>query len=458
MKQYDLTRGSVKGHFARYFVPTLLSNFSVSAFAFVDMFYVGKGVGADGLAVLSLALPFVIVGGVISLLLGIGGCTILGIETGRRNERAGTELFSLCVSLGAIAGVLITAVVLLFLDPIARFSGASEELLPMVKDYLLPLTATQVLYILNQIIGFFVRVDGAPNLVMGATIASNSFNIIFDYVFIFPMGMGVFGASLATGLAPAVGIAVNLLHFRKGHPHTIAFRPSKAMFSWLGRVAKNGFGSCVSELASAFTIFCFNNAMLRLGGDLAVSAYSVVSNLSFVVFSMCNSIGLSAQPLVGVNYGAGKGERVKRSLVTAYAVAVGFGLFLFALFQLFPSQVIGVFAKAGEDALIAVGTHGLRLYSFAFLTMACNLTTIAVFQGLECSRSANLLSICKGVVFMLLGLWTLSSLLGVDGVWLTTPSSELLTFLLCIGLLIYNLRSRLAALPEESAEPAVQGQ
>ena len=89
--------------------------------------------------------------------------------------------------------------------------------------------------------------------------------------------------------------------------------------------------------------------------------------------------------------------------------------------------------------------------------MACNLTTIAVFQGLECSRSANLLSICNGVVFMLLGLWTLSSLLGVDGVWLTTPSSELLTFLLCIGLLIYNLRSRLAALPEEAAEPAVQG-
>ena len=80
MKQYDLTRGSVKGHFIRYFVPTLLSNFSVSAFAFVDMFYVGKGVGADGLAVLSLALPFVIVGGVISLLLGIGGCTILGLS------------------------------------------------------------------------------------------------------------------------------------------------------------------------------------------------------------------------------------------------------------------------------------------------------------------------------------------------------------------------------------------
>lgn len=459
MKQKDLTRGPILKQFVSYLIPTMLGTLSVSTFAFVDMLFVGKGVGSDGLAVLSLALPFVIVGGAVSLLLGIGGCTILGIEMGRKNTRAQTEIFSVCMTVGLIIGGLITVFGLLFLDPITHFLGASEELFDGVKQYLIPLTATQMLYIANQIIGFFIRVDGDPRTVMYATIASNGFNILFDYILVMVVHWGVFGASLATGLAPGVGLLVNCSHFWR-KKNKIHLRPSRAMFRWLPRVCKNGFGSCVSEVASSFSIFCYNSILLKIpgGGALAVAAYSVISNIDFISFSLANSIGQSAQPMVGVNCGAGNTARVKKAIKITYLFAGAFGLLLFGVFELIPSQVIGAFAKAGETGLIAIGTHGLRLYSFAFITMAVNLATIALLQAMECSGSANLLSVCKGVIFMLASLFTLPFALGLDGVWLAKPVSELATLVLCAVLLVRVLPGRLLQVEQAGLQPPSEKQ
>lgn len=281
-------------------------------------------------------------------------------------------------------------------------------------------------FVLNAFFIIFLRNDHAPRLVMVAMLTSSISNVILDYVFIFIFKMGMFGAGLATAMSPVISLLIMSTHFLRKN-NTIEFAHFKFSFVTLKRMVLNGIPSFVIESMAGVVIFVFNLAILRIEGNIGVSAYSIVANLSLFSAAVFNGVGQAIQPIISVNYGAGLMERVKEVVRLALWVSLGVGLVFFMLGFFFPRHLTLIFINNPSLELMALSMRGIRLYFLAFLLMGLNTVVVSYLQSMEYAKKSIVLSVGRGLVFALSGIMILPFFFGMDGVWLTIPLAEVLT-------------------------------
>lgn len=335
--------------------------------------------------------------------------------------------------------VLFVLVGLLFSRPIAQLLGADNTVLPMTETYLHTLLLFAPAFLLNDIVICFVRNDGNPQLSMAAMITGSLSNVVLDYLFIFPLGMGMFGAVFATGLAPIISLCVLSLHFFR---HKNGFRPARPKLSgkMAGKVFSLGFPSLVTEFSSGIVIILFNALLLSLAGNTAVAAYGVVANLSLVILAVFTGVAQGTQPLLSTAFGLKHFTQLK--LLMRYAVLTV--LVLSALFYLFilwqPDLIVSWFNSEQNAQLQETARQGLLLYFTGIFFAGINILLSIFFTSTEQSLPGQVVSLLRGLFLIVPAALLLSAWLGVPGIWLSFPAAELLT--LVIGGWIYLGRRR----------------
>lgn len=439
MKKMDLLKDDLKKLFIRYLIPGILSSLAVSLYIFVDTMFVGIGVGRDGLTALNITIPLFTLFTSIYLCIGIGGANILSINKSSGKGIDGNNIFTMSLLVSLILGILISVLGVIFTDQIGMVLGATLDIMGLFREYFSILVSFTWAFLIAGVLGCFIRNDNNPKLVMIATVSANIVNVVLDYVFIFIFNMGIKGAVIATVISPIVNIIILSTHFMKKQ-NTLKVCKVKFNFKVLGQILGNGFGTFILEMCRGISIFIFNNVLVRLGGNIYVAAYGIILNVAYVIICVFSGVAQSIQPIVSLNYGHGYIKRCrsifKYGFITSTLVGVGF----YIVSLLFSENIASLFTK-GDLELVSITSSGMKIYFIGCIFMAFNIVTIYFLQSINRSRKAILISLCSGILFIILGFIILVPILNITGVWLVYPFSEFLGFIVCLIILNKSLRA-----------------
>lgn len=410
--------------FFRHTALSVLGTLGVSCYILADTFFVSKGLGADGLTALNLAIPvYNFIHGT-GLMLGMGGATRFSVLKSQGNKKEISRVYTNTVYAAAFFSLLFFAAGLLFSRLLALMLGADETVLEMTETYLRWLLLFAPAFIFNDVFLCFVRNDSAPKLSAAAMLTGSIANIFLDYIFIFPMGMGIFGAIFATGLSPVISMFIMLPHWLKKR-HTFHFsagrRPEAPV---IGQAMALGFPSFVTQLSSGIVMIAFNGIILSLEGNTGVAAYGVVANLSLVIVAVYTGIAQGVQPLISDSYGRGDRTGIRAMLRYAMVSMAALSVLFYVLIFVFAQPIAAVFNGESNPLLQETAETGLRLYFISSVFIGYNIILAIFFTSVEKPLPAHILSLLRGLILILPAAFLFSSLWGMTGVWLACPITE----------------------------------
>lgn len=429
-----MTTQTLRQDFGRYVSLSVLGMIAVSCYILADTFFVAQGLGTTGLAALNLAIPVYNVIHGTGLLLGMGGATKFSILKSQGAHRRADSVFTHTLGMAAAAAAVFALVGALGAPQLAALLGADGETAAMTGTYLRVLLLFAPAFLCNDVLVCFVRNDGAPQLAMAATLSGSLANVVMDWFFIFPCGMGIFGAVLATGFSPVIGVIVQSPHWL-GRRRGFHLRQVRPRLRTAGQLLALGVPSLLDQLSGAVVMITFNTLILGLTGNTGVAAYGVVANLSLVVLSVYTGIAQGIQPLVSRAWGQGQRAALQRLLRYALGTALVFSAALYLVFFLGAGPIAGVFNSEQDPAMQAIACQGLRLYFLAAPFAGVNIILAVYFASVEQAVPAQAVSLLRGILVILPMAVALAAAFGMVGVWVAFPVSEALVALVAWALL-----------------------
>lgn len=409
--------------YLRYILPAIGGMMGTSLYVLGDTMLVGRRLGTDGLAALNISIPMINVLTGLGLLIGMGGASLMSIHIAREEYKDGNKLFTKSMLMSLLTGLILLFLSIFFVRNLVNLLGRGSENLGMAYDYLSTLMLFSPFFLVFISLTVFVRNDGGSKIAMAAMLSASIFNVVMDYVFLFPLDMGMMGCALATGLAQVVGLGVLLLHFRDAGIKILKLNK----FSEPLYIIKNGLASFILELSQGIVIFAFNFAFLRIAGDIAVSAYGIVANLSLLFTAILAGVANGIQPLISEAYGRRRSDMKKYYGKIAAIGGLIIGFVILIIGQAFPKQLAMIFVE-NEPELIKRAVLGIRIYFLAFPITGLNLVCTIFLQSQKKSIQAFVMSLMRGFIWIILLLLILSNILGIVGVWMVIPVAELLSF------------------------------
>ena len=429
---------SIKKDFARYVGVNILSTMGISFYVLADTYFVSKKLGADGLTALNIDIPaysFLIA---VGLLLGMGGATKYAVHKVRGEYEKGNNIFTSSVILGAVLSIFCVLIGNIFSNELVTLLGADEDTFQMAEVYLRILLTFAPFFIFNNIIIAFVRNDNAPNLAMTAVISGSVANVILDYIFIFPLDMGMKGAVVATGFSPIISLLILSVHFILKH-NTFKLTFKKIEKSNFGQIISLGMSSFITEIASGIVITVFNLLLLKLGGNTAVASYGIIANLAIVGIAVFNGISQGSQPLMSSCHGSGNVSDLKKLYKYAVTLSLALCIIILSVIFIFTNELIAIFNSEKNSELAEIAFDGLRIYFIGFLFAGINVITASYLNSTEKPVQSFVISIMRGLVAIIILAFALSALFGITGLWFTFPTAELVTFIIS-AIMMYRIK------------------
>ncbi len=425
-----LKKENVLNLFVKYLIPSITGSLAIGILIFIDTVFIGRGVGSLGLAALNTILPMFTLYSSTGLLLGVVGATAAAIDLGRGEKESKRELFGTSFTIAVITSIIYILIQRVFLDKIIFSLGATEEVYPLAKEYLNTISLFTGFYLVPHTLNIFIRNDGNPNVTMWGMILCGVVNIILDYIFIFPMEMGMKGASLATGIAQISYSIVLITHFFS-KKNTLSLRFVKVKLKNLKRIIKIGSPSFVNDLSSGISIFIFNWVLFSIAGEKSVSAFSIILNINFLVYLIYVGVSQGAQPIISVNYGGKLYKRVDK--VNKYGLSMNLMVAVVVLLMsiFFSKSIVRLFNKSDKE-LIFITVKAMPKFFSGTIFMGINIYLANFFQSIEQSKISTLLIFLRGLGLVTLGLYLLPIFMGVEGIWYGTLFAETITFIFVI--------------------------
>ena len=395
--------------FFKYVSQNIFGLLGTSCYILADTYFISQAAGTDGVTLLNLCLPIYNFIFAIGSMIGLGAATRYAILRAQGEERAAQRYFSNAVFCACLLAVPFVLVGIFCPGTLLRLMGGDAGIVALGIPYARIFLLFTPFFMCNYIVSAFVRNDGAPSLAMVATLSGSLFNVVFDYIFMFPMGLGLAGAALATAVPPMLSIAICSRHFFQ-KDNTVQFVRQLPSAKLLGQSCQLGISGFVGEMSSGVTTTVFNFLLLGLAGNVAVAAYGVVANFALVATAIFNGVAQGAQPLVSRCYGHSDRAGARKLLILGSCTAL---------------------ALAARFAL-----NGMRLFFVGYFFAGFNIVAAGYLSATNRPLEASVTSICRGVAAIVVCSLVMSALFGMNGVWAAFPASELLTALLTLFLLL----------------------
>ena len=416
-------------NFIHYVSHSIAGMIGISVYILSDTYFIDSYSGIDGLAVLNLVLPLYGMMNALGSMLGIGSATRYSIRKARGKDVS--SFFLQAVFWNAVFSIPFLLAGLFFSREILALLGADRELQELGIPYLRTILPFAFFYMVNYTTSAYVRNDNNPSIAMMGSVFSSLFNIVFDYIFMFPMGMGLAGAALATGISPIVGSAFCLLHYC-GKKNTVPFGWQTPRFKHLCACCQLGLSNFIGEIASAVTIATFNMLILNLSGNTGIAAYGVISNVSSVCNAIYNGLAQGVQPLMSHSYGKKDKHLLQKYLQYGIVTALLISVIILFFVNYKSDFFIALFNSENNPDLYVYAKEGIRLYFWAFLFVGINTLLVSYFSATNNPKPAFLSSLIRGTFAIVFFALLLSYFWKMLGVWLAFPCSEAFSLLLIL--------------------------
>ena len=423
----------------QYAIPSVIAMTAASLYNITDSIFIGQGVGALAISGLAITFPLMNIAAALGSLVGVGASALMSLRLGQKDYSTANNILGNVLVLNLILGISYTIIVLIFLDPILLFFGASPETLPYARDFMFVITLGNVVTHMYFGLNALMRATGNPIRSMYATIFSVIINIILAPIFIFGFRWGIRGAALATVLAQTVTMIWqvnyfrnkdNYIHFQKG-----TFRLRRKIVSDAMTI---GLAPFLMNIAGSIIVIIINQSLIRYGGDLAVGAFGIINRIAFLFVMIVFGLVQGMQPIAGYNFGAKQYDRVNRVLKLTILLATGVMTIGFLISELFPHTVASAFTS--DKDLIDIVVPGLRIVMIFFPIIGFQMVASNFFQSIGVPGKAIFMSLTRQVLFLLPLLLILPSFFGIRGVWYSMPAADLLASLIAAYLLILQYR------------------
>lgn len=437
MKHLDLTKDSTRKLFFHYLLPSISATLVTSIYILADSIMIGKGVGPDGIAALNIVLPLFTLFFGTGLLFGVGGSVLMSIAIGSNNPLLGKQYFTTSVYSVTFLSILLLVIIQLAFEPLLYFLGATNVTFELASEYGRILVAGAPVFMFSALLQAFIRNDKDPNLAMLGVVTGGISNIILDYIFIYIFHWGMKGGAIATVIGSTITCLILLVHFFK---KTNQLKLVKHGFSMkrLAKVASSGLSSFLIEISNGIVTFLFNIQLVKYIGDIGITVYSIIANSSFIVMSLANGVAQASQPILAVNFGAGKMKRVGEVKQLGLITTTIIGLIIVAIGALFPGVITGMFVHA-TDEILSLSIPAIRMYILAFLFMNLNIFISSYFQAVMKPQYAMGINLLRGLVLSSAFVLILPLFLGATGIWIAMPIVETISFTVAM---ILNCKSK----------------
>ena len=419
--------------FFKYVSQNIFGLLGTSCYILADTYFIAQAAGTDGVTLLNLCLPIYNLIFAFGSMIGLGAATRYAILRAQGDARAqryfSNAIFSVC-----ILAVPFMLVGIFRPDGLLRLMGGDADIVALGMNYARIFLMFTPFFMCNYVVASFVRNDGDPSLAMVATLSGSLFNVMFDYIFIFPMGLGLPGAALATAISPILSIAVCSAHFIK-KSNTITFVRKAPSVRLLAQSCQLGISGFVGELSSGVTTTVFNFLLLRLAGNVAVAAYGVVANFALVATAIFNGVAQGAQPLVSQCYGKNEMAGARKLLLLGCGTALGLAALLYGVVFGYTDALTALFNSENSALMAAFAHSGMRIYFVGYFFAGCNIVAAGYLGAVNRPAEASITSLCRGMVAIVVCSLVLSALFGMNGVWAAFPVSEAITLALTVFLL-----------------------
>lgn len=445
-------------------IPKLLLKFSIPAivgmlvnalYNFVDMVFIGQGVGPLGIAGVRIGFPLIVIGMAFSMLIGIGANSLISIRLGqKRKEDAELILGNAFVTMIAIGAVL-TILGLVFMEPLLKLFGASQDVMPYAKGYFRIILFGVIFQMIGMGMNNFIRGEGNPKTAMLTMLIGAVINTILDPIFIFAFGWGIEGAALATILSLIISALWVLYYFFFGNSLLKIRKPNlRIRFDILKSIVAIGLAPFAMQLAASVLVIFMNQGLAEYGGDIAVSAMGIINNIASLFMMVVFGINQGAQPIIGFNYGAQKYDRVKSTLKYAIGAATVVVTIGYASINLFAPQMIGLFSSDPE--LIDIGSRGLRRVLMFMPIIGFQIVSSAYFQAIGKPKQSMLLSLSRQVLILIPLVLILPKFIGLIGLFTAGPIADISSSILTAIFLFYELKNLDKKQKDEKVKPKPQ--
>ena len=423
-----VTKEASLKEFASYAAANVLAMSGISLYVLADTFFIAKGLSSDGLAALNLTIPLYNFMQGLGMMVGMGGATGFAIQKSQGNRKEGNVWFTRAIILMLVLDIILVLTGIFLSGHITRIMGGDEVTYDMCFVYIKTLYIFSPGFLLNYVLLCFVRNDGAPKRAMVAMLVGSLVNIILDYIFIFPLEMGMFGAVLATGVSPLVSIMVLLPFFiKKQNTFHLDIKNSiPGIIAGHGKIISLGIPAFISEASAGVVILVFNKLILNIEGNIGVAAYSVVANVSLVVLAIYTGIAEGIQPLFSRNYGRGAHEANRTLMKYAIYTVLVLSIICYGVIFLYAEGITQIFNEEQNQVLQEIAVTGLRIYFVGAVFAGCNVVFANYFTAVNQPKPGAVISMLRGLFLIVLIAVILASLYGMTGVWLTFPVTELL--------------------------------
>lgn len=427
---------SILSKFIKYVSLNIIGMIGLSCYILADTFFVARALGANGLAALNFSISIYSLIHGTGLMIGIGGATRYSILKSQNEDEMSNKVFTIAIKLGVFIGIIYSIIGVFRGEYLALILGADISTLEMTKTYLITILLFAPFFILNNIMLAFVRNDNNPNLSMVAMLVGSFSNIILDYIFMFPLGLGMFGAAFATGLAPVISIVVLSIHFIK----------KKSRFKYINTkinkytvidIFRLGLSTFITELSSAVVLITFNLVILKISGNLGVASYGIVANIALVGIAIFTGIAQGIQPIISNSYGLKNNKELRKvkkySIITSLSIAT----VIYCVMFLNADSIINIFNSEKNLEITNIARVGMKIYFLGFFFAGINIIMTMYLSVTEKARDAFIISIARGCVIIVPLVLLLIIVLKMNGVWLSFVLTE---FIVTILVFFYNFK------------------
>lgn len=391
----------------------------------IDTVVLSHYLGPVMLSSVSICMPIYMVLNALALLIVSGGATLCATYVGKGDLDESNRYFTVSAACVVFVGLLLTVAGNLFLEELIALLGANEIVWQSTLDYARVLMKFMLPLMLYCLMLFFVRFDSDPGLALFATGVCAVTNLVLDVLFVGPLEMGAAGAALATCLAYTLATAVGFIHFLK-KKNTLKLKRGSFSFSRLRRILAAGLPLSFSQFGMAFTTSVFNVQIMRIAGELYVTVYAIVTQLSMCALAFYEGISQAAQPILAANFGAGKPDRVKKTLRTGVLLELIFTCICLVIYWLGAGLISGFFSITEGD-LLDISIKGIRIFALSIPFSGLNIFGMYYLQSRECVLPSAIISLLSGTVLMIVCLLGLTAWFGADGIWWAWFCAQCLT-------------------------------
>lgn len=414
----------------KFSIPAIVGMLVNALYNVVDRIFIGNGVGSLGIAGITIAFPVMLVMMAFAMLVGIGANSLVSIRLGQNRKEEAEVIFGNAITLLIVFSITITVLGLVFLDPMLKLLGASDQILPYARDYLKIILIGTVFQSTGMGLNNFIRSEGNPKIAMYTMLIGALVNTVLDPIFIFLFHWGMEGAAFATMLAQAVSSIWVFAYFLRGKSLLKIRRCNLKIKPIITRsILALGIAPFAMQLSAGVLNMIMNKSLAFYGGDTAISGMGVVNSIVTLMIMPIFGINQGVQPIIGYNYGAKKFDRVKEAYKLAVIFATAIVVIGFIATRLFPVQMVSMFNSKDKE-LIAFGTIAIKRFMMFLPLIGFQIVSSSYFQAVGKPKHSTFLGLSRQVLILIPALLILPRFFGIMGVLSAGPLADLLSSLI----------------------------